>query len=110
MPRHRSNDSGIELTEQQRAHLPDDAAYEKAARAGTLDARDPIEIAGGEGPYADLEIAAMEKERGLKSSRTRAVSSDGAVVRRSGSLRAAGESLRRRIGSLRKSRGAEKED
>lgn len=62
--------------------------YHRAARKGTLDARDPVAIAGDDGKYAELEIA-----------NARASTSDD--VKRTGSLRAAGENLKKRIGSLR---------
>lgn len=50
----------------------------------SLDQRDPVEIAGGEGRYADLQYAADV---------------DAHPVKRSGSLR---DGIKRRIGSLRK--------
>lgn len=35
-----------------------DRDYHDAERRGTLDRRDPVDIAGGESKYADMEIAA----------------------------------------------------
>jgi len=62
--------------------------YHAAERNGTLDRRDPVEIAGGESKYVDLEIA-----------QARSSTTD---VQRTSSIRQAGESLKKRIGSLRK--------
>ena len=64
--------------------------YHKAERKGTLDARDPVEIAGGDGKYAEAELAAYGSSRDHDSN-----------VKRKGSIRAAGDSLRNRIGGLR---------
>ncbi|KAF1818926.1 uncharacterized protein K489DRAFT_326629 [Dissoconium aciculare CBS 342.82] len=86
---HRLTDSGIEL--QDHAQISRD--YNRASRAGTLDARDPVEIAGGEAAYAALHSS---------GSPPRSPNSNSDAVRRTGSLRAAGESLKRRIGSLRR--------
>lgn len=68
------------------AHLAHD--YHEAERAGKLDPRDPVTIAGGDAKYAELQHANNHE---LESS-----------VRRTGSLRAAGEGLKKRLGSLRK--------
>ncbi|KAK5124264.1 hypothetical protein LTR85_001967 [Meristemomyces frigidus] len=80
---HKIDDDGIEMED--REHIAKD--YHKAERKGTLDSRDPVEIAGDEGKYADMEHAnsahAIAYEDGL---------------RRHGSLK---EGLKRRIGSLR---------
>lgn len=77
---------GIEL--QERSHLMND--YDKSARKGTLDPRDPVEIAGDDGKYADLEIAQADASGSGGISRPRA---------ESGGLK---EGLKKRIGSLRK--------
>ena len=65
---------------QDRAHVTRD--YEEARRNGTLDTRDPVTIAGGEGKYVDMEIA----------------NSHDTDINRSGSLKG---TLKKRIGSLR---------
>lgn len=80
---HRINDDGIEMDD--RAHINQD--YHRAQRKGTLDARDPVEIAGGDAKYADMEHA-NSKDNDLS-------------LHRGGSLRHAGDSLKKRIGSLR---------
>lgn len=78
---HTINDEGIEMED--RAHLNKD--YKERQRNGTLDSRDPVEIAGGEQAYADREIAEMSKD------------ADAGGVKKS-----VGGSLRKRIGSLRR--------
>lgn len=70
------------------AHLMKD--YHNAERQGTLDTRDPVEIAGNDGKYVDAEMASYANSR-----------DNDAAVKRTGSLRAAGDSLKKRIGSLR---------
>jgi hypothetical protein len=82
---HTLTDNGIEMQD----HRKVSQDYNRAARTGNLDARDPVEIAGGEAEYAAL----------YTSGHRRSTSSE---VKRTGSLRAAGESLKKRIGSLRK--------
>lgn len=64
--------------------------YHNAQRKGTLDDRDPVRIAGDDGRYADLEIANTKDNDA------------GGNLRRGGSLRAVGDGLKKRIGSLRK--------
>jgi hypothetical protein len=80
---HTINENGIEMDD--RSHLMKD--YRQREREGTLDRRDPVEIAGGEGNYADMQIAAAAKQDGDVEP----------AVKKSGH-----ESLRKRIGSLRK--------
>jgi hypothetical protein len=82
---HTLTDGGIEL----RDHRKISQDYKRASQDGTLDKRDPVVIAGGEAEYAAL----------YSGGHNRTSSSD---VKRTGSLRAAGESLKKRIGSLRK--------
>ncbi|TKA83824.1 hypothetical protein B0A55_00157 [Friedmanniomyces simplex] len=77
---HKIDDDGIEMED--RAHLNKD--YHRAERNGTLDTRDPVEIAGNDGKYAELEQANVAKD----------VDAD---MKRGGSLRG----LKNRIGSLR---------
>lgn len=62
--------------------------YHNAERNGTLDKRDPVDIAGGQERYVDLE---HKREREYTSN-----------INRTSSLRAAGEGLKKRIGSLRR--------
>ena len=69
---HKIHDDGIEL--QDRAHLK--------KRNGTLDDRDPMVIAGGEGKYVDMEIA-NSKDADIVNSRN----SKGNLKKRIGSLR-----------------------
>ncbi|EMC95133.1 hypothetical protein BAUCODRAFT_157635 [Baudoinia panamericana UAMH 10762] len=83
---HTINDNGIEMED--RADRMRD--YRTAERKGTLDTRDPVEIAGDDGKYVDMEYAAYKNDRENEEN-----------VQRSGSLRAAGASLKKRIGSLR---------
>jgi hypothetical protein len=83
---HKIDDNGIEMEDH--AHLMKD--YHKAERDGTLDRRDPVAIAGDDGKYVDLEY----KNSGMSKDAD-------ASMRRSSSLRHAGEGLKKRIGSLR---------
>lgn len=78
---HKISDSGIEMAEG--SQLRHD--YRAAKRDGTLDARDPVDIAGGESKYVDMELAKTHDSDANRH--------------RSGSLR---EGLKKRIGSLRK--------
>jgi len=71
-----------------RAEIAQD--YHKAQRAGTLDKRDPVPIAGDDGRYVDLEIA-NTKDNDI-----------GGGVRRGSSLKGVSDGLKRRIGSLRR--------
>lgn len=83
---HRIDDNGgIEM--QDSAALKKD--YKRQENQGLLDTRDPTAIAGDDGRYAEIQAA---NDTDLHN--------DGGI-RRSGSLRAAGDSLKRRIGSLR---------
>lgn len=66
--------------------------YHEAERQGKLDPRDPVEIAGDDGKYADLEIANLRA-----TGADVATSSDANLTR--GGIRG---SLRKRIGSLKK--------
>lgn len=61
--------------------------YKKKERQGLLDTRDPTDIAGDDGRYTDVQAA---NDTDLHTG-----------PRRSGSLRAAGDSIKRRIGSLK---------
>ena len=63
--------------------------YHEAERRGQLDPRDPVEIAGDDGKYADLEIANIRAAE--------ATSSDANMSR--GGIKG---SLKKRIGSLKK--------
>ena len=83
---HKIDENGIEMED--RAHIRKD--YHDAERKGTLDQRDPVEIAGDDGKYVDLEIANSPEASGSGSN----------VKRHSG----IGGSLKKRIGSLRKKR------
>jgi len=83
---HKIDDRGIEMGD--RAHIKQD--YHNAQRKGTLDARDPVEIAGGDGKYVDAELANYARSH-----------DNDATVKRTVSIRAAGDSLKKRIGSLR---------
>jgi hypothetical protein len=80
---HTINEDGIEMED--RAQMKKD--YKERERKGMLDRRDPVEIAGGEGAYADMEIAAAGG------------SSKDADV---GVRKSVGGSLKKRIGSLRR--------
>ena len=60
-------------------------SYDQKQREGPIDSRDPVDIAGGQDKYVEME-----------SARTR---DNDAGVKRSGSLR---DGLKKRIGSLRK--------
>jgi len=64
-----------------RAHLNKD--FHKQQRKGTLDSRDPVEIAGSDARYAELEYANVAK--------------DAEYDQKSGGL----SGLKKRIGSLR---------
>lgn len=77
---------GIEL--QDRSRISRD--YHDAERRGELDPRDPVDIAGGEGRYVDLEVADARAN-------AEATSSDPNMNR--GGIRG---SLKKRIGSLKK--------
>ncbi|WPH01689.1 Hypothetical protein R9X50_00454100 [Acrodontium crateriforme] len=79
---HKIDENGIEMED--RARLNE--SYHEAKRRGTLDKRDPVEIAGGEAAYAALQ---------------QANSGTSETVRRTGSIKAVGEGLKKRIGSLR---------
>lgn len=79
MKAHKISDNGIEMSEGSRLNHD----FDRAKRNGSLDARDPIDIAGGESRYVDMELA-NAKDNDIK---------------RSGSLR---QGLKKRIGSLRK--------
>ena len=79
---HTINENGIEMDD--RSHLTKD--YRQRERDGTLDRRDPVEIAGGQSNYVDMEIAAAAKQDG-----------DVEPVKKNGH-----GSLRKHIGSLRK--------
>ncbi|KAF7196772.1 hypothetical protein HII31_01911 [Pseudocercospora fuligena] len=77
---HTINDNGIEMAN-------GDQLYKNRKQRGSLDNRDPVDIAGGEGHYVDAEIAhTNDTDSGM---------------RRKGSLR---DGLKKRIGSLRKKR------
>lgn len=80
---HTINENGIEMED--RAAASKD--YRERQRKGTLDQRDPVEIAGGEGAYADMEIAGMSKDADVGGS--------------NGPKKSVGGSLKKRIGSLR---------
>ncbi|CAK4030896.1 Hypothetical predicted protein [Lecanosticta acicola] len=76
---HKISDSGIEMVEGSRLNRD----YDQAKRHGSLDGRDPIDIAGGESRYVDMQLANAKDND----------------IRRSSSLR---QGLKKRIGSLRK--------
>ena len=80
---HKIDDDGIEMED--RAQIAKD--FKDGQRKGTLDQRDPVEIAGDDAKYAELEMA-------------NASSSD-ANGRAPGSLKTATGSLKKRFGSLR---------
>lgn len=63
--------------------------YDRSAQKGTLDQRDPVDIAGNDSKYADLEIARADASGSGGLSRPRA---------ESGGLK---EGLKKRIGDLR---------
>ena len=81
---HKISENNGAMEMEDRAHLTED--YHRAERKGTLDQRDPVEIAGDDGKYADLEFAAAGS------------SNNGRARRSSGGV---GGSLKKRIGSLR---------
>jgi len=83
---HTLTDNGIELKDSRKISQD----YKRASQAGKLDPRDPVEIAGGEAEYAALYSSGHRR------------SGSSGEMRRTGSLRAAGESLKKRIGSLRR--------
>lgn len=74
------DDGGIEM--QDSAALRKD--YKRQERQGMLDKRDPTAIAGDDGKYADIQAA------------------NDTDIHRKSSIRAAGDSLKRRIGSIRR--------
>lgn len=63
--------------------------YDKSARKGTLDQRDPVEIAGDDGKYAELEMANAE------------ASGSGGISRPREGSHSLKDGLKRRIGSLK---------
>lgn len=81
---HKIDDNGIEMSE--RSQLKKD--FETAERNGTLDKRDPMDIAGGQAKYVELE---NKNDKEYNSN-----------INRSSSLRLAGEGLKKRLGSLRR--------
>jgi hypothetical protein len=83
---HTLTDNGIELKDSRKISQD----YKRASQDGKLDPRDPVEIAGGEAEYAALYSSGHRR------------SGSSGEMRRTGSLRAAGESLKKRIGSLRR--------
>jgi hypothetical protein len=66
-----------------RSHINKD--YHRAERKGTLDTRDPIEIAGNDGQYAELEQANVRKDYEADVGRKNSVV--GGLKKRIGSLR-----------------------
>lgn len=76
-----SDDGGIEMQDGRNLRK----SYDQQQRAGAIDSRDPVEIAGGQDKYVEMEFA-----------HTRDAD---ARVKRSGSLR---DGLKKRIGSLRR--------
>ncbi|KAI7251743.1 hypothetical protein KC335_g16193, partial [Hortaea werneckii] len=85
MKAHKIDDNGIEM-EDRRQIMKD---YKDAKRRGSLDPRDPVDIAGGNSRYADAEFA--QTRDNYKSSESE--------IHRSGSLK---EGLKKRIGSIKK--------
>lgn len=81
---HKIDDNGIEMSE--RSQLKKD--FETAERNGALDKRDPMDIAGGQAKYVELE---NKNDKEYNSN-----------INRSSSLRLAGEGLKKRLGSLRR--------
>ena len=92
MRAHKIDDNGIEMED--RAGVG--RAYHQAERKGLLDSRDPVEIAGGEAQYADLQRA---NDTDIHAS-----------PRRSGSLRQGVEGLKKRVGSVVHRRHGSKDD
>ncbi|KAK6396861.1 hypothetical protein LTR81_025873 [Elasticomyces elasticus] len=78
---HRIDDDGIEMGD--RSHINKD--YHRAERKGTLDTRDPIEIAGNDAKYAELEQANVRKDYEADVGRKNSVV--GGLKKRIGSLR-----------------------
>jgi len=85
MKAHKIDDNGIEMEDRQQI-MKD---YKDAKRRGSLDPRDPVDIAGGNSQYADAEFA--QTRDNYKSSESE--------IHRSGSLK---EGLKKRIGSIKK--------
>lgn len=81
---HRIDDNGIEMSD----HSLLNKDYHRKERDGSLDQRDPINIAGDDAKYVDLQRA---NDTDLHRD-----------MHRTGSLRHAGDSLKKRIGSLRR--------
>lgn len=95
---HTINDDGIEMLD--RPH--NDAEYHRKERKGLLDQRDPVEIAGGEGRYTDLEHKNYDQAGGASNiggSHTLDVTADQA--KHNTSLHSIAGSLKRGIGSLK---------
>ncbi|KAK5135360.1 hypothetical protein LTR08_005302 [Meristemomyces frigidus] len=80
---HKIDDDGIEMED--RAHINQD--FHRAERKGMLDSRDPVEIAGDEGKYADMEHANNSSARDYEDGLRRKGSVVGSIKRRIGSLR-----------------------
>ena len=74
------DDGGIEMQDSSALRKE----YKKQERQGMLDNRDPTSIAGDDGKYADITAA------------------NDTDLHKSHSIRAAGDSLKKRIGSLRR--------
>lgn len=87
---HKINDDGIEMSD--RAGI--DRAYHKAERDGSLDKRDPVDIAGGDRKYVDLEFANA-------SSRDAEIAGGMDSLDGTSGLKKGIGSIKKRIGSLR---------
>lgn len=85
MKAHKIDDNGIEM-EDRRQIMKD---YKDAKRRGSLDPRDPVDIAGGNSRYADAEFA--QTRDNYKSSESE--------IHRKGSIK---DGLKKRIGSIKK--------
>ena len=79
-----TSEGGIEM--QDRAHQRE--RYRDAERKGKLDDRDPVDIAGGEGRYVDMEVNEVRAEASASDARRR--SGHGTM-----------DGLKKRIGSLK---------
>ena len=79
---HKIDDRGIEMED--RTHIGKD--YHAAERNGTLDRRDPVEIAGDDGKYVDLEMRNGADTGDVTSFRSEMKSELGSLKKRIGSL------------------------
>ncbi|KAF2766886.1 hypothetical protein EJ03DRAFT_329657 [Teratosphaeria nubilosa] len=89
---HRIDDDGIEMTDRNGI----DKAYHQAQRDGTLDKRNPVDIAGDDRRYVDLEFANADNSNAEYA---------GGIDVGQSSLKKGMGSIKKRIGSLRHKKG-----